>query len=159
MTSFSLPSLPTQDDLNARFQTLNTTLQGLLKDDLGQYQLIKGAAVVATTPSIRVVPPVLDTQFKMTPKSGIECIISRAVDMATDEMMNNLAAIYETYTLQLRQFDPNKSTQLAVTKIVTSNQFVIFDSPRIIPYTELSSGIAYELAVIRLTLGNWYYRH
>ena len=158
MNSFPLTPLPNQDDLNSRFQYLNSTLQSILRDDLGQYQLVKGNTVVTTIPSIRVTPPVLDTQFKMMPKSGIECIISRAVDIEVEEMMTNGEAIYETYSLQLRQFDPCKSTQLAVSKILNCKKFLIVDSPRTTPYMELQSGIAYETTTIKIYLGNWYYR-
>jgi hypothetical protein len=158
MTSFLLPSLPNEDDLNARFAYLNQNLQFILANELGQYQLVKGNKVLSTIPSIRTAPPVLDTQFKMAPNSGIECIINRFVETQIEGALSGGQAVYQNFIIQLRQFDPRKSTELAVLKIVNSRKFLILESPRTTPYTELTTGIAYETAIVKISLGNWYYK-
>lgn len=151
-------SIPSQADLNNTLLALNQTLQGVLSDDLGQYQLVKNNVVTATIPAIRVEPPMLDTQFRMAPKSGIECIISRAVDINSYAVPNLGVEIYQKYSIQLRQFNPELSTQLATLKIVTSEAFTVLDTPRTVPYTELSTGIAYESTLIKISYGGLYQR-
>jgi len=158
MTGFSLPSLPTENDLNSRFSYLNQILQIILKNELGQYQLVKGNQIIGLTPSIRTAPPVLDTQFRMAPKSGIECIINRAVDIQVEGALSGGQAIYRTFNIQLRQFDPAKSTELAVLKIVNYKDFLILESPRTTPYTELTTGIALETTIVKISVGDWYYK-
>jgi hypothetical protein len=158
MTSFLLPSLPNEDDLNARFAYLNQNLQLILANELGRYQLVKGNKVIGSIPSIRTAPPVLDTQFKMAPQSGIECIINRSVEIQVEGALSGGQAIYRNFVIQLRQFDPSKSTELAVLKIVNSRKFLVLESPRTTPYTELTTGIAYETAIVKILLGDWYYK-
>ena len=156
--NFSPLSLPTQADLDNTLLAINKTLRLILADDLGQYQLMKNNVVSATIPSIRVEPPILDTQFRMSPKSGIECIISRTVDLTSFASFNLSVEIYTKYSIQLRQFNPELSTQLATMKIIASEAFTILDTPRTVPYTELTTGIAFESTLIKVSYGALYKR-
>jgi hypothetical protein len=155
---FSFQSIPSQTDIDNQLLFLNNTLQNILATELGQYQLIKNNVVFATVPAIKVEPPVLDTQFKMATQSGIECVISRMVDINGYGSFNSGIEIYQKYSIQLRQFNPNKSTQIAVMKILACSEFAILDKPIIVPYTELVSGISYESALIKLSVGGLYHR-
>jgi len=159
MVNFIVPTLPIQENINQRLLYLNTALKDIIGNDLGQYQLIKGAKVVAVTPAIRTHPPVLDTEFKMVPKSGIECIINRSVDIQTETALSNGQSVFENYSIQLRQFDPSKSTQGVVLRIIGDKRFQVFESPRIVPYTELSTGIVFEACTLRIIVGNWYLKN
>lgn len=147
-----------QSDLDANFKFLNTTIQQILSAELGQYELVKGSTVTATVPAIRVEPPVLDTQFRMKHLSGIECVISRAVEIDVVGAFNQGQEVYQKYIIQLRQFNPSLSTQLATFKIVNSGIFTILDQPRTTPYTELATGIAYESTIIKISVAGWYQR-
>jgi hypothetical protein len=153
-----LPRLPTQAQIDARFKYLNNTIKQLLKSELGQYELVKASKVIKTLPAVWTEPPVLPTEYKMKEKSGIEVIISRESDLSQQSAFNNVLELYEKYTLTLRQYDTAKTTQLAVTKLLNSNLFVIIDQPRTIPYTQLSSGLVYETTTVKITSASWYLR-
>ena len=153
-----LPRLPSQAQLDARFKYLNNTIKQLLKSELGQYELIKANKVIKTLPAVWTEPPVLPTEYRMKEKSGIEVIISRESDLSQQSAFNNVLELYEKYTLTLRQYDTAKTTQLAVTKLLNSNLFVIIDQPRTVPYTQLSSGLVYETTTVKITSASWYLR-
>lgn len=153
-----LPRLPSQAQIDARFKYLNNTIKQLLKSELGQYELIKASKVIKTLPAVWTEPPVLPTEYRMKEKSGIEVIISRESDLSQQSAFNNVLELYEKYTLTLRQYNTAKTTQLAVTKLLNSNLFVIIDQPRTIPYTQLSSGLVYETTTVKITSASWYLR-
>jgi hypothetical protein len=153
-----LPRLPSQAQIDARFKYLNNTIKQLLKSELGQYELVKASKVIKTLPAVWTEPPVLPTEYRMKEKSGIEVIISRESDLSQQSAFNNVLELYEKYTLTLRQYDTAKTTQLAVTKLLNSNLFVIIDQPRTVPYTQLSSGLVYETTTVKITSASWYLR-
>jgi hypothetical protein len=151
-----LPQLPTQAQIDARFKYLSDTIKKLLKAELGQYELVKGNTVIKTFPSIWTKPPALPTEYRMKEKSGIEVIISRESDLSQQSAFSNVLELYEKYTLTLRQYDTGKTNQLAVTKLLASNFFIIIDQPRTVPYTQLSSGLVYETTTVKITAASWY---
>jgi hypothetical protein len=154
----ALPQLPSQVQIDARIKFLNDNLKRILKTELGQYQLIKANKVIRTLPAIWTEPPVLPTEYKMLEQSGIEAIISRDPDLQQQQAFNNVLELYEKYTITLRQYNTSKSTQIAVTKLLSSNLFIITDQPRTVPYTQLSSGLVYETTTIKITAASWYLR-
>jgi hypothetical protein len=157
-TPLVLPTLPTQAQIDSRFKYLSDKIKQLLKAELGQYELLKANKVIQRLPAIWTEPPALPTEYRMREKSGIEVIISRDSELTQQSAFNNVLELYEKYSLTLRQYDTSKTTQLAVTKLLNSNLFVIVDQPRSVPFTQLTSGLIYETTTVKITSASWYLR-